>query len=130
MLWMAMNMIEIITFGYPVVGMVSTLNNLWIFTKTTVEYIWKDSLTTTGGIASFFSSHYEHETTLQALIEYVQRRSYLLWQKAVKIKSIWYIQGNVKPSADISIWLEWVGINDYMQNEADEDQSDCFGFLW
>jgi hypothetical protein len=35
--------------------MVSTLNNLWIFTKTTVEYIGKDSLTTTGGIASFFS---------------------------------------------------------------------------
>jgi hypothetical protein len=48
--------------------------------------------------------------------------------KSRKIKSIGYIQGNVNPQiADISD-TEGTGINDYMQNELDEDQSACFSF--
>jgi hypothetical protein len=120
---------EAITFDTPVVGMVSTLNNLWIFTKTTVEYIGKDSLTTTGGIASFFSIPLGTGNDL-ASPDWICAAEDLIFfmTKSRKIKSIGYIQGNVNPQiADISD-VEWVGINDYMQNELDEDQSACFSF--
>jgi len=120
---------EPITFDTPVVGMVSTLNNLRIFTKNTVEYIGKDSLTTTGGIASFFSIPLWTGNDLASPDWVVAAEDLIFFMtKSRKIKSIGYIQGNVNPQiADISD-VEWVGINDYMQNELDEDQSDCFSF--
>lgn len=120
---------EPITFDTPVVGMVSTLNNLRIFTKNTVEYIGKDSLTTTGGIASFFSIPLGTGNDLASSDWIVAAEDLIFFMtKSRKIKSIWYIQGNVNPQiADISD-VEWTGINDYMQNELDEDQSACFSF--
>lgn len=120
---------EAITFDTPVVGMVSTLNNLWIFTKTTVEYIGKDSLTTTGGIASFFSIPLGTWNDIASPDWVVAAEDLIFFMtKSRKIKSIGYIQGNVNPQiADISD-TEGTGINDYMQNDLDEDQSDCFSF--
>lgn len=39
---------ETITFDSPVLGMIGTLNNLWVFTEKTIERMGRENLTTTG----------------------------------------------------------------------------------
>lgn len=121
---------EAITFDTPVVGMISTLNNLWIFTKNTIEYIGKDSLTTTGGIASFFSIPLGTGNDLASPDSIIAAEDLIFFMtKSWKIKSIGYIQGNVNPQiADISD-VTGVGINEYISQELSNDLSTTFGFF-
>lgn len=120
---------EAITFDTPVVWMVSTLNNLWIFTKNTIEYIGKDSLTTTWGVASFFSIPLGTWNDLASPDSVVAAEDLIFFMtKTGKIKSIGYIQGNVNPQiADLSD-VEGVGINEYMNDELSSDRSSTFSF--
>lgn len=46
---------ETISYDSPVVGLIGTLNNLWIFTETAIERMDRSSVAVTGGVASLYS---------------------------------------------------------------------------
>ena len=94
-------------------GMIGTLFNLWLFTTNSIEYIGKQSLTTTGWIASLYSTP-------------IWRWSQLAWPDACcwagdkifyftssnKIKTIWFKPWIVEPQIDeLSdeplTWINW-----------------------
>lgn len=120
---------ETMSFDTPVWGMLGTLNNLWIWTKNTIEYIGKDNITTTGGIASLFSIPLGTGSELASPDAVCAADDIIFFlTKSRKIKSIGYFQWNINPQiSDISDMAD-VGIDDYMKNDLDEDQSSSFAF--
>lgn len=115
---------ESITFDTQVLGMTSTLNFLWIFTQTTIDYISRDNLTTTWWVASLFSipiatgDELINSETIASANEYI-----FYMTKKRKIKSINYVQWNPTPQvAVISESIDW-----FLQ-DLNQDQTGSFAF--
>ena len=114
---------ETITFDTKVLGMTSTLNYLWIFTQDSIEYISRDNLTTTGGIASLFAIPIASGDELMNPDTVVNANEFIFYMTASRrIKTINYVQGN--PVPQVAVISE--EINEYLQTELNTDQSTAF----
>lgn len=103
--------------------MTSTLNFLWIFTKDSIEYISRDNLTTTGGIASLFAIPIASGDELMNPDTVVNANEFIFYMtSARRIKTINYVQGN--PVPQVAVISE--EINEYLQTELNADQSTAF----
>jgi len=110
-----------------VLGMVSSLNNLFIFTSDTIEYTNKDSLSTLWGTFSFYSSpigegdqllNYRCTTTANDRAFYITKD--MTW------KTLNYIPWTIDPAIGSLSDRPLVSIKNLLQNKLSEDQEDSF----
>lgn len=114
---------ETLTFWWEVMGMISTLQFLWIFTSETIEYIGRDNLTTTGGIASLFSIPISKGDIVMNPDCITGANEFIFYlTKGKKIKTINYREGN--PTPQVAVISD--AIDEFMQNNLHDDQSSAF----
>ena len=117
---------ESITFDSEVLWFVSTLNFLRIFTETTLEYISRDNLTTAGGISSLFSVPIASGDELITPDAVCAANEFIFYMtKTRRIKTVNYVQGN--PVPQVAVISE--EINEYLQSELAEDNSEVFAYF-
>lgn len=125
--WDLTNGSESITYDSPVCWLIWSLDNLRVFTKDAVEYMTKDSIAVTGGVASKFTTVLGKGDELASPDSCVAAWNAIFFMTANKrIKTINYRADVVSPQiADISN-NEWESIEAWLDDYLSDDQSDCF----
>lgn len=116
-----------ITYDGNVLWVVGTLNNLWIFTSTTIERMDKSNLSTVWDVASLYSIPLARGQELMNENCIVPAWDVIFF--LTKNKKIWVInyQSTVaEPSLKIISDIDINSIDWYMQDQIDEDQTGAF----
>lgn len=119
---------EKITFDSDILGLRSTLNQLFIFTENRVEYIGKDSLATIGDSASLISTPIGdgwQAASPRSIVAAWNKVLYLT--KNNTINSLNYIEWTDQPEIGIVTDKIQLKISKYLDN-LDSDQSSSFGY--
>jgi hypothetical protein len=114
---------EVLSFSGEVLGMISTLQFLRVFTTDTIEYIGRDNLTTTGGIASLFTIPIAKGDRLMNPDCVAGANEFIFYlTKGKKIKTLNYREGN--PNPQVAVISD--DIDEFMQSQLHDDQSQAF----
>lgn len=114
---------EQISLKWDIQGIVGTITNLFIFTTQTIEYISRESLSTTWGVASLYTiplGQWSQLASPNAVVGAGDKIFYLTLDK--KIRTIGFKPGIVYPQLGDLSDVPLVGIDGFMQDLAD-DQS-------
>lgn len=117
---------ETLTFDSTVWWVIGTLNNLRVFTDTTVEYMGKDNLSNVGGIASLFTIPLGAWYQLASPDSVCSGWDVLFF--LTKNKKIWTINYKAtvtQPQIAIISDIEGNSIDGFMQDNLADDQSDA-----
>jgi len=116
-----------ITYDGNILWMVGTLNNLWVFTSTTIERMDKSNLSTVWDVASLYTIPLAKWQELMNSNCIVSAGDVIFF--LTKNKKIWVInyQSTVaEPSLKIISDIDVNSIDWYMQDMIDEDQTNAF----
>lgn len=113
--------------GSKVLGMEVWLNNLYIFTQNTVEYVGKDSLASVWGTFSFFSSPIgEWDQLLNMNMAVTANDKAFYMTKNFTVKTLNYVAGTVDPS----IWQlsdrPMLSIRNFLETQLNDNQDWAF----
>lgn len=119
---------EKITYDSKILGLVSSMNRLIIFTENKVEYIGKDSLSTIGEIATLISTPIGNGGQLASWASVMAGGDTVMYlTRNNTINTLFYAQGTVEPTiADLTDDVAFT-ITQYL-NKLDSDQSNSFGY--
>lgn len=126
--WVGANS-ETISFDSKILGLKSTLNQLFIFTENRVEYIDKTSLQTIWGVATLISTPIGDGGELasyRSVIAAWDKVFYL--NKSITINTVNYASGTIDPALWILTDEPVFKITKYLNN-LDADQSGSFGYF-
>lgn len=125
--WKGTNSEQISTRG-KIQWFAGALNRLWIFTDQTIEFIDRNNVTTTWGVASLFTvirTDWEQLVNSDSIV--VAGNAVYFFTKDKKIKILWYENTLEEPQITTISDLENQSIDQFMQDYLAEDQSDAFG---
>lgn len=123
---------ESITYDWEVLGLEASMNFLWIFTKTTIEKITKDNLTTAWGIQSLYSlpiAKWQEVLNNDSIVSAWD--SVFFITSNMQVASIEYQQTNqTDPALTIlsDRRQDWLDVQDWLSN-LNPDQSKAFGIF-
>lgn len=110
-----------------VLGMVAGLNNLYIFTQNTVEFVGKDSLATVGSNFSFYSSpigEWDQLINMDCAVTANDKAFYLT--KNFVIKTLNYILGTTDPAVGELSDRPLLSIRNFLDVQLSDNQDDAF----
>lgn len=122
---------QIMLKGWKGLWIVSTLNRLFIWTETGIEYISKETMTSVGNVTTTLTVPlwWENRPVSQRSIVVADEVIFFVtsaWN-SIQIKSIWYVQGITDPqvgniSETTTVSLRW------FFEQLDTNQSECYGY--
>ncbi len=119
---------EQITFDSNILGLASTMNQLFIFTENKIEYIWKDSLQVIGESATLITTPVWDGGKLANYRTAIAAWNRILYlTKTNSINALNYIEWTAEPWIWILSDHPMFRITTYL-DELDEDQKDAFGY--